>query len=298
MVAVMLGVMLAHATTVSGDATVRGKAGPSDIVVTTTTRLAGAIHSVTWNGKEFIDSTDHGRQLQSACAFDCGRPNFWAEAYNPTEAGSRRDGAGPRSTSQLLRLRAAGNVLETKSRTAFWLNPGEKSEKYPALNAKPLSDHLLSKTVTVGHQGLAHAIEYAVTFSVPPTERHTFAQFEALTGYMPAEFRVFETFDPQTKQLADITDGPGEQKRPLVFSTPTGSHAMGVISFDLPKGLSGPSYGRWRFQAEKVVKWNAVYRLRDPDGVPPGEYRFQLFVAVGSRENVRATLEQLIALQK
>jgi hypothetical protein len=26
-----------------------------------------------WRGREFIDSTDHGRQLQSACRFDLGR---------------------------------------------------------------------------------------------------------------------------------------------------------------------------------------------------------------------------------
>ena len=54
----------------SGHAVIRAKAGPSEIVITTTPRLAGAIHSVAWNGKEFIDSTDHGRQLQSAANFD------------------------------------------------------------------------------------------------------------------------------------------------------------------------------------------------------------------------------------
>jgi hypothetical protein len=32
--------------------------------------LAGAIHAVRWNGKEFIDRTDHGRRLQSAPNFD------------------------------------------------------------------------------------------------------------------------------------------------------------------------------------------------------------------------------------
>ncbi len=298
MVAVMLGVILAQTAVVSGDATIRAKAGPSEIVITTTNRLAGAVHSLTWNGKEFIDSTDHGRQLQSACAFDCGKPNFWAEAYNPTEAGSRRDGAGRTSTSQLLHLRAAGNTLETKSRMAFWLAPGELSDKRPALNAKRLSDHTLAKRVVIGHRGLAHAIEYTATFTLPANERHTFAQFEALTGYMPPEFSVFEAFDPATKRLTGVTDGPGEQKFPLVFSTPSGSHAMGVNSLDKPETFAGPGYGRWRFKAEKVVKWNAVFRRREADGVPPGEYTFRVFVAVGSRENVRATLEQLIALQK
>ena len=94
---------------VSGDAQIRAKAGPSEIVITTTSRLAGAIHSLTWNGLEFIDSTDHGRQLQSASNFDAGS-RFVPETFNPTEAGSRFDGAGPKSSSVLLALTAKGRV--------------------------------------------------------------------------------------------------------------------------------------------------------------------------------------------
>ncbi|MGL6096949.1 MAG: hypothetical protein ACRC7O_14280, partial [Fimbriiglobus sp.] len=112
----------------TGDAVIRGKAGRSDIVITTTARLAGAIHSLKWNGKEFIDSADHGRQLQSACSFDCGGPGrFWAEAYNPTEAGARRDGAGKKSSSVPLAVQAGKNRLDTTVKMAFWLAPGETS---------------------------------------------------------------------------------------------------------------------------------------------------------------------------
>ena len=55
-----------------GNATIRGRAGNSDIAITTASRVAGAIHAVQWNGKEFIDSVDHGRQLQSALNLDGG----------------------------------------------------------------------------------------------------------------------------------------------------------------------------------------------------------------------------------
>jgi hypothetical protein len=96
---------------------IRGKAGPSEIVLTTTTRLAGAIHCLTWNGREFVDSTDHGRQLQSAASFDCASgPPFHAESYIPTEAGSRADGAGPTSTSRILGLEARRPELRTRTR--------------------------------------------------------------------------------------------------------------------------------------------------------------------------------------
>lgn len=256
-----------------GDAEIRG----GGIVIRTTTRLAGAIDSLTWGGKEFVDSFDHGRQLQSACAFGDGKPGFHAEGYNPTEAGSRHDGAGPTSSSELLRLKAEGNALETRTRMAFWLRPGESSEGKPARNTKILSDVVLTKTVRID----GNVLDYRVTFSVP--ESHPYGQYEALTGYMPPEFSTFLVFDKG--ETRPLSDGPGEQALPVILSTPTGSHAMGVWSPD-----PSPGYGRWRFAAEKVVKWNCVFRERD---VKPGDKSFRCFVAVGALDDVKAALSRL-----
>jgi hypothetical protein len=282
----------------SGDACIRGKAGGSEIVITTTRRLAGAIHSLRWGGKEFIDSADHGRQLQSASNLDCGRP-LRAELYNPTEAGARADGAGPRSSSRLLWLRARGNELSTQTRMAFWLAPGEKSGGHAAYNTTVLSDHLLAKRVRVGWGGLANVIDYQVTFTLPRGEKHTSAVFEALTGYMPPEFGEFWKWDAATGKLARLDDGPGEQGRPVVFANAAMTHAMGVYSPDQPSpGFASAGYGRFRFAAEKVVKWNCVFRVRDARGVAPGDYRYQVFVVVGTREAVRQTLGKLAARQR
>lgn len=260
---------------------IRGKAGPSEIVITTTERLAGAIDSLTWNGKEFINSADHGRQLQSASNFDCGK-RLLNETYNPTEAGSRRDGAGPKSSSKLLTLHAEGNTLETSSRMAFWLAPGEKSGENPAYNTTVLSDHGLSKRVRID----GHAIAYDVTFYVPEGERHHHAVFEALTGYMPQEFNTFWAFDEKTSTLTPLGDGPGEQPRPVVLATKDGRYAMGVIA----PGLEKPGYGRFRFDAERVVKWNCVFRVTDRRGIKAGDYHYKMIVAVGTLEDVRSTL--------
>ena len=82
-----------HAADPRGDAQIENTAGESKIVIRTTNRLAGAIDSLTWNGKQFIDSADHGRQLQSACSFHDLRGRFVPETFNPTEAGSRFDRA-------------------------------------------------------------------------------------------------------------------------------------------------------------------------------------------------------------
>ncbi len=281
-------------STVAGDSVIRGKAGPSEIVITTTSRLAGAIHSLTWNGQEFIDSFDHGRQLQSACSFDLGQPGFHAECFNPTEAGSRNDGRGDSSTSQLLKLVSRGHELKTTTQMAFWLQPGQKSSGKPAKNRTLLSRHLVSKHVRIGYKGLPHVIEYNVTFKVPTGERHKLAQFEALTGYMPAQFSSFLKFDRKSGKLIMLSDGPGEQRLPVVISTPGGKHAMGVFSPQQPaQGFEHAGYGRFRFAAAKVVKWNCVFRVRGATTVKPGEYHYRMFVVVGTRNDVR---ESLIAL--
>ncbi len=276
-----------------GDATIRAKAGASEIVIRTTARTAGAIHSLTWGGKEFVDSHDHGRQIQSASNFDSGQ-KFIPEVFNPTEAGSSADGRGATSTSKLLELSAKGNELTTLNRMAFWLKPGEKSQGAPARNTVALSDHYLAKRVTIGHKELPHAIEYRVTFLVPAGEKHTYAQFEAVTGYMPPEFGTFLRFDAAAGKLKPLSDGPGEQADPVVLATADGKHALGVYSPEQPsKGFEQAGYGRFRFKAEKVVKWNCVFRLKNQEGVPGGDYQFRCFLVVGTAADCESTLAAL-----
>jgi hypothetical protein len=174
---------------------------------------------------------------------------------------------------------------------AFWLKPGEASEGRPARNATPLSEHVLSKKVTIGFRDLPNVVEHVATFTVPASESCSFAQFESLTGYMPAEFSRFLVFDPATGATRPLADGPGEQKLPVVFATESGSHAMGIFSPE-----PGASYGRWRFPAEKVVKWNCVFRVRKREGVASGDYAYRHCVPVGTLEDVVAAMKRLHAL--
>ena len=111
---------------------------------------------------------------------------------------------------------------------------------------------------------------------------------------MPAEFSRFWKFNPKSGELEPLSDGPGEQALPVVLSTESGSHAMGVFSPDQPSaGYEEAGYGRFRFPAEKVVKWNCVFRVRDPEGVEPGEFVFRTFVIVGDVATVRQSLRAL-----
>ena len=71
---------------------------------------------------------------------------------------------------------------------------------------------------------------------------------------------------------------------------------MGCVTpnVSIGKGWSGPGYGRFRFEAAKVVKWNTVFRLKNSKRVPTGAYSFRTFVVVGNLENVRKDMVLLL----
>ena len=287
---------LAGASRVSGDAVIRAPAGSSEIVIKTTSRMAGAIESLQWGGKEFIDDADHGRELQTCWNGNAGVEPIADETFNPTEAGSLDDNRSTNSSSRLLKIHALGNQLETFSQPAFWLSPTETSGGRPARNKTVLSEDRLRKRVVIGCTNLPHAIDYQVTVTLAAGDHNTRCVIEALTGYMPPEFDQFQVLDPKTGKLGPVDDGPGEQALPLVFSTADGRYAMGVFSrgLEAPRNANGPTYGRWRMKDFRVVKWNCVFRLQNPAGLS-GDYNCHVFVAVGSLEEVRSTLA---ALQK
>ncbi len=255
------------------------------LTISSSPRFAGAICSVNWNGKEFINNDDHGRELQSAASFD-----GLGECYNPTEAGSEADGKSDTSTSKLLTFSASGNQITSSTQMAFWTNV---NQPYPAgcgtdtnikvaQNTTNLSNYVISKHITVGFSGIANAIEYLVTYHVP--DHHTSATFESLTGYLTQDFSSFWTFDPSIRSLTQLSAGPGEQPIPIIFSTIDSQYAMGIYSPDLPQSpFPKLGYGRFRFPSQNTMKWNAVFRRYD---TPPGDYNFRMYLVIGSLSDV------------
>ncbi len=272
-----------------GDASISAQVFGSPLVIRTSAAFAGAITSLTWDGKQFINASDHGRELQSASSFD-----GLGECYNPTEAGSVSDRSDA-STSRLISIQAVNNKLETTSQMAYWLQPmapypqgcGAHHEFRSAQNATKLSNHFLIKKVTIGYQGLENVIEYLITFQV--SEYHNSAVFEALTGYMPVEFSTFWTYEPKSRLLSPLSDGPGEQSYPVILSTGDRRFAMGIYSPDLPKP-AGLGYGRFAFPNQGTMKWNAVFRT---EATPAGNYSFRTFVIVGNIDQVEKSMTLL-----
>ena len=275
-----------------GRATISRAFDGSSIAVGISSRTAGAIDSLTWGGTQFINAYDHGRELQSAAAYD-----GFGECLNPTEAGNDSDATGPRSASLLTALQVGSTTLLTRSQMAYFMAPGRpvgNCPKGPGPYAGPRSDDVLTKRVTLGAAGVANAIEYRATFTT--ARAHASATFEAATAYMPPEFSRFSSFDPATGQAAPLSAGPGEQGVPVILSNADGSRAMGVYSPALPQpSVPNAGYGRFSFAAlpgagNATVKWNCVFR---ENNIPAGDHTYTCYVLVGTLQNVQAGMVSL-----
>lgn len=268
---------------------INGNIFGQNITIGTSSQFAGAIDSVVWAGKEFINRDDHGRQLQSASSYD-----GFGECLNPTEAGSGPDGKKSTSSSKLLGISTENNILRTTTQMAYWTAPGQaypagcgsRPEFKKAQNTTVVSQDLLSKEVRIGWQGLENVLEYLVSFKV--NEPHASATFEALTGYLTRDFSSFWALDTTTGLVTPLSVGPGEQAKVVILSSPDQKYAMGVYSPELPQAQWGNAgYGRFAFPASNTMKWNAVFRQNN---IAAGTYSFRLYVALGNLQQVQKSL--------
>lgn len=264
-----------------GDVEISSSFGGDEIVLRTSVRYAGAVSSLVYRGVEYVDTKDHGRQLQSAASFD-----GLGECYNPTEAGNRADRG--RSSSRLIRAASGASWLETETEMAFWLPPGtdyrracgERPDVQRAVNAAERGGHVLRKRISFV-EGIPNLILYQASYLVP--EARASAVFEAATGYMPKRFSRHWRFRMETGEL-HAAEVQGEQALPVILATEDAQHAMGVWSPELPQ--HGAGYGRMTYP--DVEKWNCVFREKD---IRAGAtYRYRCFVAVGTVDEVKRAL--------
>lgn len=198
-------------------------------------------------------------------------------------------------------MSASGNSLTAITQMAYWLEVGASYPQgcnggtafYSAQNIRNLSDDTIKKVVTIGSHGLENVIEYTVTLHA--ADHHTYTQFESLTGYI-CRFRsdLFTPLIRHLELLRPLSHTNGEQKLPVIFSTPDGSDAMGIYSPELPQSAYPSSgYGRFDFTSDghPTTKW-AVYRMGE---TIPGDYTVHDFVIVGSLQEVQTSMSKLYA---
>jgi alpha-tubulin suppressor-like RCC1 family protein len=249
--ALLLAAAIASKAQVSGDATITAPVFGLPLTVTTSSQYAGAISSLKWNGKEFVDDWDHGRQFQSNAQFF----NRY-ECYNPYEAGSKIDAQFPTTSSRLLALTASGNTLESTTQMAWYVAPDEAKTGVGAHCGDPnqwlpapaytaiLSDYEVHKKVTIGFAGIENVIEHWSDVYIPEQVKAGLIQ---ITEVMPYEFSNVWSYDVVSKSYRNIRAPSGEDDQVKVMTNADGSYAMAFYSPELlqPYG-NGTGMGyRW-----------------------------------------------------
>jgi len=255
---------------------------------------AGAINSLVFRGVEYVDNFDHGRQIQTALQVD----NL-GECFNPTEAGSNADGAKQSTSSVLLSVSTAGNVLRTVTRPAFWLSPAEpyrkacsrfRSERH-AQNRTVLSDYKIARTTRFYGAAIPNLLVVDVSVTMP--ERRKSAVVEALTGYLPPHFSAFFSYDPTTRRLQRLRAGPEEQqvRTSVIVATRDGRNAMGVYSPAIANGSSEQDFYAYYYfpGGGATAKWSC--RFGESDIRPGTTLSYSCPIAVGTLQEVTAAID-------
>jgi alpha-tubulin suppressor-like RCC1 family protein len=299
---------------VNGNATINAPAPVfgQPLSVSTSSQFAGAVSSIKWGNKEYINNWDHGRQLQLDSQFF----NRFI-CYNPYEAGGFDDGRSATSSSRLLALTASGNVLESTTQMAWYyrfresLLPqdycGDPKDWLPCPPyTGPLSDYRVHKTVTIGFAGIPNVIEYRLELFIPEQIQKG---LNSVVAVLPYEFSSVRSYDVVSKDYRNIRALAGEDDRIKVVSTADGNYAMGYYAPELLQPYGNPGTVNWWF----VVPPDPFYpdphnpNLPDPDFAcvhvgsfnrydsfnGPGTTNDRSYLVIGSLDQVKSTLSNL-----
>lgn len=312
--AVLLCGTVGRAQTVNGNATISASALGQPLSVSTSSQFAGAVSSIKWGGKEFINDWDHGRQFSSNSQFF-----HRYECYNPYEAGSKEDGQKPTSSSRLLSMTAAGHTIDSTTQMAWYLSTRETRPGYgdycgdpkgwlpvPSPYTGPLSDYRVHKTLTIGFAGIPNVIEYLSELYIPERVEKGLNQIIAV---MPYDFSSVRSYDIVSKDYRKVRALAGEDDLIKVVSTADGSYAMGFYAPELLQPYGDPGAANF---------WNVVppsdfYRdphnpsVPDPDFAcvhvglfnrydsfnGPGYTHDRAYLVIGSLDQVKEGLDKL-----
>jgi len=271
-------------------------------------RTAGAIDSLVWKNKEFINNWDHGRQLQMAITVQ-----NYGECWNPTEAGGRSDYIGTETKSMLTEISVSENILQTSVLPAYWVRGDDTTSipsgtqcqaGQPSYNSEDTHQYEMKKKVTLGCFSMDHCIEYDITAylgdspDMPPFTG--FAQLEGPTAYLNSDFTEVSYLDVSRGILHNVKDATEDETQKLVIiHTDNQEYALGAISEPrnaTAEGVPGLKYAYSTFNIQpfdqKTFKWSVVVR----EDLKPWDIFFvKSYLCVGNLDMVIECLGQVDA---
>ena len=267
----------------------------------------GIISELTWNGKQFINNWDYGRQIQTAFNLDVVHLK-----NNPTEGGSKYGCPGVKDAefaqgSPTIDLDVLGSSLTTETRPLIWVPENQGGDDtHPVL-----WDGTIEKEVKLNHFTTydAHVMKWTTTLDMP--QSYTYFDWELVTAYLNGEFNKLYTYDADTDTRKDKTSvvtnntcrdpSADADLRPsaggVIIANSTGTHALGAYRSDDPndsftntfalcKFLNGGGNGKYD---ANTTKWTVLGR-RTSAGVSSGTISGVAYLVVGTLDDVTTTM--------
>jgi len=272
----------------------------------------GALWRWYWNGTQFVNHFDYGREIQGAFFFK-------SDQLNPTEAGD--EFTSPYSLDQslkhgspVLQFQNQENAQITRAIPLQWdptLFGGDQD--HPAI----WGSLVLGKDLTLNFNSLGSVAKYTTHLVLPVSSSGT---LQMPASFLNSNFNRYWTYDAQSKQLTEVTSvipngcacANGScfagysftvNFGGVIMSDVSGANAMGAYGVDPSDGGSVSYFAMFQFfcwgdgpseSANDTTDWTAVRGNNVP--FPAGESTYNVYVITDSVQNVRARMDDLYSL--
>ena len=246
-----------------------------------------------WNGVQFVNTHDYGREIQSA---------FFYGNQNPTEAGdgafaATQDMHGSPFAS--LSLTPDGTGITTSTVPMEW-NPSisganaDQAALYPQM--------LLGKQIQLNYNGLGPVAKYTNSLTLPNAVSG--ASLEMPTGYLQAAFNTFFTYDAASNALTQVHPPvcdtgantgfvPASGYGGVIISNAAQTAAMGVYGRTTAVGGPASYFTLWDFTNNgcgyQTSKWDIVAT----GNFPAGTSTYTSYVVTGTLAQVQQLMRAL-----
>lgn len=287
----------------------------TEISLNSNLNTGGAVWEYWWNGKQFLDNFDYGREMQSAIGFQADSDG------NPTEAGdssydtNKNFMHGSPIASYSNTVNSSAKTQSTRAVPLEWnyRNFNGNQQDVPVV----YKDIKLGKDITIddaslnlgtGFDNLKPKVAKYETF-VNTSTALTNADTEIPTAYLKPEFNRAFSFDATVTDINAATTeinsfdslGGGTYHKQVnfagsggvIFANASLTHAMGIYGSTPATGGSASYFTLWKFGGltnPSVVKMSAA---TGPMTVPVGETKYTTRVVVGTLDDVRAAMRRL-----
>jgi hypothetical protein len=267
-----------------------------------------------WNGEQFLNHSDYGREIQGAFYPD---PN---PSVNPNEAGDQLTFAfldqSLKHGSPVIRFENQGNTQITRAIPLNWdagLYGGDQD--HPVI----WDSLIIGKDLVLNFNNMGSVAKYTTHLSLPNAMLGGMAE-PAI--YLRASFTRFWTYDAPSKTLREVTNsvpsGCAEGKEffhhaafgGTIISDDPGSHALGVYGVNEASGGSVSYFSLGKYLCEgdgpdesagDTVVMNVVRGGGDGFSqsvmFPAGESTYNVYLVSDSVQNVAIQMDRLYAMR-